>query len=184
MDGWDHWTTFPLEHRSVSGANKHQNQKFKLTTFMRQGMYFIYIHLSIVLELFNWSSKRQHFTLSLSQIWQIYFIVLRMWAGVQPKGPQMVDQVLKEVPANMIWSFSFWCIIRSNKEILGSENYLRNCWESIKHFSVWSFWHIKDESWIHSLRGDVVEGDSIVAQSTKALVLVVKSLTIKHQRWM
>ena len=56
--------------------------------------------------------------------------------------------------------------------------------ESIKHFLVGRFWHIKHESWIHSLRGDVVEGDSIVAQSTKALVLVVKSLTIKHQRWM
>ena len=151
---------------------------------------FIYIHLSIVLELFNWSSKRQHFTLSLSQIWQIYFIVLRMWAGVQPKGPQMVDQVLKEVPANMIWAFSFWFIIHSNKtrlfaELLGKyKTYKCASIHPSIHFSVWSFWHIKDESWIHSLRGDVVEGDSIVAQSTKALVLVVKSLTIKHQRWM
>ena len=61
MDGWDHWTTFPLEHRSVSGANKHQNHKFKFTIFMRQGMYFIYIHLSIVLELFNWGLKRTAF---------------------------------------------------------------------------------------------------------------------------
>ena len=51
------------------------------------------------------------------------------------------------------------------------QDYKTICRESIKHFLVGRFWHIKHESWIHSLRGDVVEGDSIVAQSTKALIL-------------
>ena len=142
------------------------------------GMYFIYIHLSIVLELINWSSKRTAFyPLIVTDLANLFHCPSDVsWGPTRRASDGRAGTQGGTCKYNMSVQFLIHHPFKQDYKTIYRE--------SIKHFLVGRFWHIKHESWIHSLRGDVVEGDSIVAQSTKALVLVVKSLTIKHQRWM